>query len=177
MHRLVSSFATGLIFLAGCASTSSVQSTPATPVRLAVVDQIPAALERSLRDAGWEPEIKTSGKTGTTSLNVKDAWDETATQITFAVRRPEGNPVLLATDDSGTVLKGLRTDLRKAIQNAGGEVIETAESEAYREKALSITYSTGKVTGTLKVVLTPATDRPEETANRLQLFVREHATP
>jgi len=173
MRAFVFTPGVGLLFLCGCAGTTSFQSAPATAVRTSILEKIPSILERSLRGAGWQPEITATDKTGNIALNSKETWDETATTITFTVRVDDAEPKLLSTNQSAAVLTKLKSFLTSAIENAGGEVLETIDGEAYREKLLSMTYKYEKVVGTIKITLSPVTDQPEETQNRFQLVVRE----
>jgi len=163
--------------LGGCANTgSTLQSTPATVIRFNALESLPPMLERGLKRSGWESEFRIAAKTGQTSLNPTESWDESAAAMTFQARKGvDGPPVLLSPEESGVVLRRVRSELKDAVRAAGGEVVETVDTEAFREKTTTITYTIDRVAGTIKLNISAASDRAEETANRFVLTVREQA--
>jgi hypothetical protein len=146
---------------------------PVSPVRTTLIDSAGAILEKNLRGAGWEAELTDPSKRGQTAANPDEEWDENTAWVTFTARRPGGGPTLLTPDEATAVVKGVRADVRRLVLNAGGEVIETTEGEAYREKSVTVTYKIDKVAGSAQVKIGPASDRAEETANRMEVVVRE----
>jgi hypothetical protein len=165
----------GVLFLAvGCAvSRSPMPAPPVSPVRGTLIDSARSILEKNLRGEGWEAEVTDTSKRGQTAVNQDEEWDETSAWVTFTARRPDGGPTLLTPDEATAVIKGVRADVRRLVQNSAGEVLDATEGEAYREKWVVVSYRIDKIAGTARVKIGPATDRPEETANRMEVVVRE----
>jgi hypothetical protein len=158
----------------GCSvSRSPMPCPPVSQVRSTLIDSARSILESNLRGAGWEAELTDSSRRGQTAVNPDEEWDENSAWVAFTARRPGGGPTLLTPDEAAAVVKGVRSDVRRLVQNAGGEVVETTEGEAYREKWVQVAYRIDKIAGTARVKIGPASDRAEETANRMEVVVRE----
>jgi hypothetical protein len=160
---------------AGCTISRPPTPPPVTPVRLTLIDSAPAILEGALRGEGWEARVTDTSKIGQTAVNTDEAWDENTAWVTFTARRPAGGPTLLAPEEAAAVLKAVRADVRRLVQAYGGTVGDTTDGEAYREKWVVLTYQLDKAVGTVRVKIGPASGRPEETDNRLEVVVREQA--
>jgi hypothetical protein len=160
----------------GCAGgRSPMPAPPVTALRLTLIDSAQAILEKALHCEGWDAQVTATSKIGQTAVNSDEAWDENTAWVTFTAQRSAGGPTLLTPEESAAVLKAVRSDLRRLIQAFGGEVLDTSEGEAYREKWVAVTYRLDKTIGTIRVKIGPASGRPEETDNRLEVVVREQA--
>jgi hypothetical protein len=165
----------GVVVLGCAVSRSPMPAPPATPVRGTLIDSARSILEKNLRGEGWEAEVTDTSKQGQCAINQEEEWDENSAWVTFTARRPGGGATLLTPVEAAAVLKGVRADVRRLVLGYGGEVLDATEGEAYRERTLTVPYRIDKVAGTARVRIGAATDRPEETANRLDVVVREQA--
>lgn len=162
-----------LTLVAGCTFGRPMQPLPPTVVRASLADGVRPLTEKSLTGEGWQVHVIDTTREGQTAVNDGEEWDETRVSMTFTAHRPDGPPTLLGPADATPVLRGLRTDIRKLVTTAGGEVLDSAELEAYRERSMVIGYKIDKVSGWVRAAIRPATDRPDETINRLDITVRE----
>ncbi len=168
---VVAAFAGGL---AGCASgRSPMPAPPVTAARTSLIDSAGPIVLKALRGAGWEAEIVDTSKSGQSAVNPDEMWDENPARVTFTARRPGGGPSVLTPDESAAVLRGVRAEVRRFVEASGGEVLDPTDGEAYREKWVVVPYRIDKTAGTARATIGPASGRPEETANRLELVVRE----
>jgi hypothetical protein len=105
-------------------------------------------------------------------VNANELWDESTAYVTFNAKR--GGPAALVTpSEAAVVLKGIRSDIRRVVTAYGGEVLDSAEGEGYRERWMVIPYKLDRVFGTIRLRFGPATGLAEETTNRLDVVIRE----
>lgn len=166
--------AISLIALAGCTFGRPLSPPPPTAVRMILADGVRIEAEKNLTAEGWQFDLLDSSKRGQTAVNESEEWDENQAWVTFAARKGDDPaPVVLSPTDATPILRGVRSDVRKLVSAAGGEVLETAEGESYRERWVTISYKVDKIGGWVRASVRPATDRAEETTNRLEITVRE----
>lgn len=161
------------LMMVGCTVGRPMTAPSPTPVRASLIDAAAPLLEKQLRNDGWEFQTGEIAKRGQTAVNAEELWDENTTFVTFTAKRPDAEPKLLRPEESTVLLRGMRSDIRKVIQSWGGEALDTTEGEGYRERWLIIPYKLDRVLGTVRLRIGPATDRAEETMNRLDLVIRE----
>ena len=164
----------GVAFLAAACTVGRPMTAPApTPVRTSLIDAATPLLEKQLRNEGWESQVVDTAKRGQTAVNVEEMWDENTATVTFTAKRPDGEPKLLRPEESAVLIRGMRSDIRKVILSWGGEALDTIEGEGYRERWIVIPYKFDRILGTVRLRFGPATDRAEETTNRLEVVIRE----
>ncbi len=171
--RLIAPF---LLLGAGCvigpkAAPEGIPSAVRTGVAVAAWP----CVEMKLRGLGFDAELVTSSRTDNAKADGVDAYYEEASTLAFNARR-DGVPVVLTVAEAAAVLAGVKSDVRKLVTTAGGEVTDTAEGEAYQERTLVVAYRVDRVVGTLQFRLTPA-DGGAEPSNRLVVTARESPVP
>jgi len=163
-----------LIACLGCAGASkTADPVPVSAVRTSLLRRVEGLLRKSVEAEGWEVERVETKSEGTVARNSGESWDEHVLVVTFDASKPPAPAVALSVPEQVAVLANLRVELRKVVTNQDGEVIDVTESEAYRERSLTLTYKLATAVGTVSVRLRPATDVPEETRNRFDVTVRE----
>ena len=167
------SIGTGL----GCStSNTSLQNAPSSVVRPSLIASATTLLEKNLKGEGWTAVITETSKRGQTAVNSDEEWDENSAWVTFIARRDNADPRLLTPSEAAQVLKAFRLDIRRLVFNANGDPLDSSEGEAYRERWLIVPYQIDSVSGTVKVTIKAASDKPEETVNRLEVVIREQRT-
>jgi hypothetical protein len=162
-----------LTLLTGCTIGRSLQPPPPSVVRTGLAAEVRRLAEKNLTGEGWLIELSETAAQGQSAVNDGEEWDESSFVLLFTARKSEGGQLILSPTDATPVLRGLRSDVRRLVTTAGGEVLETAETETYRERSAMIGYKLDKVTGWVKATIRPASDRPDETMNRLEVTVHE----
>ena len=158
----------------GCATApKTADPVPVSAVRTSLLRKVEGLLRKSVEAEGWEVERVETKADGTVARNSGESWDEHVVVVTFDASKPPAGPVALSLPEQVAVMANLRVELRKVVTNQDGEVIDVTESEAYRERSLTLTYKLASAVGTIGVRLRPATDVPEETRNRFDVTVRE----
>ena len=163
-----------LLASVGCAGASkTADPVPVSAVRTSLLRRVEGLLRKSVEAEGWQVERVESKSEGTVARNSGELWDENLLTVTFDASKPPAAPVALSVPEQVAVLANLRVELRKVVTGQDGEVIDVTESEAYRERTLTVTYRLDTAIGTVSVRLRPASDVPEETRNRFDVTVRE----
>lgn len=146
-----------------------------TAVRTGVAVSAWPSVQMKLHAQGFDSELVASTRTDHAKADGVDAYYEEVSTLTFAARR-DGTPAVLTLTEAAVVLAGVRSDVRKLVVAAAGEVTDTAEGEAHQERTLTVAYRVDRVFGTLHFKLTPATGEGEA-ANRLVVTARESPVP
>jgi hypothetical protein len=144
-----------------------------SPARFPLRDRTPGLVESLLAADDWTGTVVNRTTEGRVSGTPGETWSEDVITLDVAASNPSGGVTAIPVDAYRSMLGGLRRRLRDAVEEAGGEQLDYAFAEGYRERSLEFRYKSGNVFGRVLARVSPKTDRPDEPHTRIQVTIHE----